>query len=171
MERLEFVRSRVKNAPLLLVGALLVFMCYYMAVSGDSLFDRAIGWFGVAFFGLASIIGLARVVRGGTVFSFDPGGVTDHANSIVMPWADIKECTLVSVQGAQFLAITFRNPDQFTSRLNVRQRLVSRLDEFMDCGHWALSFSGVSPDLNTALRFIRQHAPSVRAPRPDPQQR
>jgi hypothetical protein len=164
-ERLEFVRSRLKNSGLVLLAVLMVLMCYSVAASADNFFESGVGWFGVAFFGLAGLVGLARTARGGVVFSFDANGVTDHSNSLVIPWREIQECDVVSVQGASFLAISLRDPDQFLSRVSLIKRAISRLDAFMDCGDWALSFSGVSPDIQAALSFIRKHAPSVRAPR------
>jgi len=165
MQRLEFVRSRAKNALLLLVALLLIAICLLNALDPDeNLISRAIGWFGAAFFGLASLVGLRNIVRGGTVFAFDSGGITDHANSILIPWNEIEECVVVSVRGANFLGLVFRNPDQFLGRLSVPKRMMARLDERMGCGQWALSFSDVSPGIDAALDFIHSYAPSVRAP-------
>lgn len=162
MERIEFVRSRMKNAGRVLLGLLLVAVSYFMAIGGDDLIERAVGWFATLFFGAATLVGVAQVIRAGTVFAFESTGIADLANSIVIRWDELKECEVVSVHGTQFLALTFRAPDEFLKRIGVGKRIVARLDERMGCGQWALSFVGVSPGIDVALEFIRMHAPAVR---------
>ncbi len=164
MDRIEFRRSRAKNAVLLLIGVLLVAASLFMAVSGEDQLDRVIGWFGTAFFGLAIVVALRNIVRGGVVFTFDSGGIADHANGIVIPWSEIEECVVISIRGTRFLGITFRNPEQFSSRVSAVQHKLARLNERMGWGHWGLSFSGISPGIDEALHFIRRNAPAVRAP-------
>jgi hypothetical protein len=164
MNRLEFVRSRAKNAGLLVIAILLVAGSLFMARSGEDEIDRAIGWLCAAFFGLALLVSVRNIVRGGTAFAFDPGGITDQANSIVIPWQDVEECVIVSVRGTKFLGLHFRDPDQFLGRFTPGQQKMARLNERMGWGHWTLSFSGLSPGIDAALGYIRQHAPSVRTP-------
>ena len=164
MERLEFIRSRTKNFGLLLLGIALVAGCLFMATSSADTTDRVIGWGSAAFFSLAVVVALRNIIMGGTVFAFDSGGITDHPNSIVIPWAEIADCVVVSVRGTKFLGLTLLNPEQFLSRTTFAQQKLARFNERMGWSHWALSFSGVSPNIEEALEFIRRHAPGVRVP-------
>ena len=167
MEPLRFVRSRGKIALMLVAAVFLIGMCLLMAIDPTNNFlYRAIGWFGTAFFGLASLVGLRNLVAGGTAFSLDSAGITDHTNRLTFPWNDIEECSVRWIRGTTFLGIAVRNREQFLSRLGLRKRIASRLDERMGCGQWALSFAEVSPNVDAALDFIREHAPSVRVREP-----
>lgn len=167
MEQLDFMRSRGRNALMLLAGVFLLAICVLMALDpAQNVFERAIGWFGTVFFGLASVVGLAKTIRGGTVFSFASEGITDRANSIVIGWNELDACVVVSVHGSNFLGLVFQDRDQFLARLSMPKRMLARLDERMGCGQWALSFADVSPGIDAALGFIRKHAPSVRTPTP-----
>ncbi len=152
---------------MLVAAVFLIALCVLLALDPThNVVERAIGWFGAAFFGLASLVGLAKTIRGGTVFSFASEGITDHANSITIPWSEIETCVAVSVHGSNFLGLVLQNRDQFLTRLSIPKRMLARLDERMGCGQWALSFADVSPGLDAALEFIRGHAPSIRTPAP-----
>ena len=165
MERLTFVRSRGKIALMLVAAVFLIGLCVLMAIdSTNNVIYRALGWFGTAFFGLASLVGLRNLVLGGTAFSFDSTGITDHTNRLTFPWGEIETISVLWVRGTTFLGIGVRNREQFLSRLGPAKRIMSRLDERMGCGQWALSFAEVSPGIDAALDFIREHAPSVRLP-------
>jgi hypothetical protein len=165
MERLEFIRSRGRNALMLLTGPFLIAACLLLALDPTlDVVKRAIGWFGTLFFGLASLVGLVKTIRGGTVFSFASEGITDHANSITIPWNEIEACVVVSVHGSNFLGLVLQDRDRFLTRLSMPKRILARLDERMGCGQWALSFADVSPGIDAALKFIRRHAPSIHTP-------
>lgn len=167
MERMEFSRSRGRTALMLLAGVSLIALCLLMALDPTlDVVKRAIGWFGTLFFGFASLVGLVKTIRGGTVFSFASEGITDHANSITIPWNDIEACVVVSVHGSNFIGLVLQDRDRFLARLSMPKRMMARLDERMGCGQWALSFADVSPGIDAALDFIGKHAPSIRTKAP-----
>jgi len=165
MERLAFHRSRVKNFGLALMGLALVAAFWFMLRTSDDAFDRLIGWFGVVFFGLAIVIGIKRALKGGVAFVLDRAGITLEEGGIdLIPWSEVESCSVITVQGTRFLSLSFREPEQFLSRVSPSKRKLASLNESMGWGHWALSFAGVSPGIDEALSFIRNNVPHVQAP-------
>jgi hypothetical protein len=161
VERIEFIRSRKKNLALLLLSVALVSAAAYMVRTGEDQFDRTVGWFGVAFFGYGIVLALKNIVRGGVVFIFDRNGVTDQSRGIVIPWSEIEECVVISVRGTKFLGLSLKHPDQFLNRVSSSQQKLSKFNQRMGWGHWALSFAGVSPGVQEALSFIQTHGRTV----------
>ena len=162
MERLTFVRSRVKNIGLALMASALVAGSWLMVRISEDEFERGIGWFGVVFFGLGVVIGIKRAVEGGVAFVLDRTGISSEDVEVgLIPWSEVESCCVVAVQGTRFLSLTFREPARFLSRLSPSKRKLATFNESMGWGHWALSFAGVSPDIDEALRFIQLNIPDL----------
>lgn len=163
MERLTFERSRAKNIGLALLAGALVAASWFMTQNGDDGFDRLIGWLGVVFFGLGMVIGMKRAVEGGVAFVLDRAGLIAEQGQVgVIPWSEVESCSIVTVRGARFLSFTFREPERILSRVSPSKRKLATFNEKMGWGHWALSFSGVRPGIDEAVRFIRENAPELR---------
>ena len=157
MERLVFERSRAKNAGLLLLSLMFVAGGVYMAKTADTSTDRLIGWLCAAFFGLGILAAIRNLLQGGTAFVFDLSGIKDERSGVLIPWPEIAECMVVSIRGNRLLAISFKNPDQFLMQVSPAKQKLARFNQSMGWGHWAFSFSDVTPGLDEALRFIREN--------------
>src|SRR5687767_8971596 len=118
MERIEFKRSRAKNFLLLLLSVAFVLLGVFMARTSESGFDAAVGWVCAAFFGLTTLAGIRNLVRGGVAFVFDRSGIMDTSRGILIPWSEIEDIVVISVKGTRMLGVSFRNPEQFLSRVS-----------------------------------------------------
>jgi hypothetical protein len=164
MERLVFERSPLKNAGLLLLSLLFVAGGVFMALKADTDSDRVIGWICAAFFGLGILAAARNLLQGGTAFVFDLSGIKDENSGLFIPWSEIAECLLLSVKGTRLLSVSFKNPDQFLLQVSPAKQKLARFNERMGWGHWSLSFTGVRPGIDEAVRFIRENVPNLPVP-------
>jgi hypothetical protein len=157
-DRLEFSYSRQSQLTFVCVGIILVVASAYMAVTNHDIVYRIIGWLGVIVLVLCTAIAIKRMVIGGTPFVFDLAGVAfPTGNFGLVPWSEIEEYKVVTIRGHYFLALTFRHPEQVLVRVSAAKRRWARTNERLGWGHWALSFSGLTPGMNEAIAFIRDH--------------
>lgn len=161
MERLVFEHSRAKNIGLLLLSLLLVAGGVFMAIKADTNTERVIGWICAAFFTLGVLAVVRNLLRGGTVFVFDLSGIKDEKSGFLIPWAEVKECLILSVRGTRLLSVVFKNPDQFLLQVPPAKQKMARFNERMGWGHWSFSFVGVTPGIDEAVGFIRKNVPSL----------
>ena len=158
-ERLEFRYSPQRQLALVIVGCVLVAASWLVAVRHADLVYRTIGWAGVVFFILCVLIAAERMVVGGVPFVFDLSGIAFPTGSFgLIPWTEIKEYAVVTVRGNYFLALTFHDPIRVLARTSAPKRRWALVNQRLGWGHWALSFSGLTPGLNEAVAFIREHA-------------
>jgi len=158
-ERLEFRYSPQRQLALLITGCALVAASCLMAMTSADIVYRTVGWFGVAFFTLCALIAVKRMIIGGVPFTFELGGIAFPTGSFgLLPWTDIKEYAVVTVRGNYFLAFTFHDPTRVLSRVSTAKRRMALTNQRLGWGHWALSFSGLTPGLDEAVAFIREHS-------------
>ena len=158
-DRLEFRYSPQGQFALITVGCLLVAGSWFVAATNADVVHRTLGWFGVGFFALCIFIAAKRLLRGGVPFVFELAGIAFPAGSFgLLPWTEIKEYAVVTVRGNYFLALTFHDPARMLSRVSVAKRRWALTNKRLGWGHWALSFSGLTPGMNEAVAFIREHS-------------
>jgi|SRR5690349_255554 len=164
-ERLEFRRSPLKHVGLLLMGALLVAAGGFIITSTEDPGLRIVGWFGVIFFGLAMLAIGRNLFRGGVAIVFDHAGITtDLLPDVRIAWSDLERCHVVKMRSNRFLALTFRDPERFLQRVSTANRKVSSFNARQGWGHWAFTFSGLTPGIDGAVAFIRTNVPHLMAP-------
>ncbi|MGA7614357.1 MAG: STM3941 family protein [Thermoanaerobaculia bacterium] len=158
MDRVEFRRSRAKSAKLAVIGLALVGASWFLAQSADGPLDKAVGWFGVVFFGAALLLSLKRMLEGGVAYVFDSGGIEIERGPVRrIPWSELQGYSVVSVRRNRFLAVTLRDPELFFATLSPGKRKLAAFNKRMGWGDWTFSFTGVSPGLDAAVDFIRQN--------------
>lgn len=158
-ERLEFRYSPKGQLALLSIGCVLVGASWFVAATNGDIVYRVAGWLGVGFFTLGVVIALRRLLAGGVPFVFDLAGIAFPSGTFgLLPWAEIKEYSVVTIKGNYFLAFTFHEPARVLSRVSTAKRRWALVNHRFGWGHWALSFSGLTPGLNEAVEFIRQHS-------------
>lgn len=163
-DRVTFKRSRGKTALLICVALLFVVGGIVIAGNAEDSFDRIAGWACAVFFAAAAISGTRKLLSAGDVFTFDRNGIADHSHDVIIPWTEVDEVLVLSVRGVRFLSIQLQYPEQFLARVSPAQRKLAAFNERMGWGHWAFTFSGVTPGIDEALRFIHANVPAVRAP-------
>ena len=158
-DRLEFRYSPQAQIALIVIGCLLVAGSWYIAATSPDIVYRVLGWAGLGFFALCAFIAVKRLVFGGVPFVFELGGIAFPSGSFgLLPWTEIKDYAVVTVKGQEFLALTFHDPMRILSRVPAAKRQWALANQRLGWGHWALSFTGLSPGLNDAVAFIREHS-------------
>jgi hypothetical protein len=158
-ERLEFRYSPRGQLSLIVVGCVLVAASWFVAVTNEDVVYRKVGWLGVGFFALCIFIAAKRLLGGGVPFVFELAGIAFPTGSFgLLPWTEIKSYALVTVRGNYFLAFTFHDPARVLSRGSAAKRRWALANQRLGWGHWALSFSGLTPGLDEAIAFIREHS-------------
>ena len=158
-DRLEFRHSPQKQLVLAIVSCVLVAGSWFVATHNPDVVYRILGWLGVGFFALCAVIAVNRMIAGGVPFVFDLAGIGfPTATFGLLPWSEIKSYAVVTIRGNYFLALTFNDPDRVLSRVSAAKRKWALANARLGWGHWALSFSGVTPGLDEAVAFIREHA-------------
>jgi len=158
-ERIEFRYSPEKQVALLVVGCILVAASWFLATHHPDVVYRTAGWLGVGFFALCAGIAVKRRVVGGVPFVFDLGGIAFPARTFgLVPWTEIESYSVVTIRRNDFLALTFSDPARVLSRVSPAKRKWALANERLGWGHWALSFNGLTPGLDDAVAFIRQHS-------------
>jgi hypothetical protein len=158
-DRIEFRYSPKGQLVLLITGCLLVAISWYAAHRHPDIVYRAVCWFGVGFFTLCTLIFAKRLLTGGVPFVFDLSGIAFPSGSFgLVPWTEIKAYSVVTVRGNYFLALTFHNPDRLLSRVSAAKRKWALTNQRLGWGHWAMSFSGLTPGMDEAIAFIREHS-------------
>lgn len=158
-DRLEFRYSPRGQLSLIVVGCVLVAASWFMAVTNADVVYRTVGWLGVVLFALCIVIAAKRLFAGGVPFAFDLGGITFPTGSFgLLPWTEIEGYAVVTVRGHYFLAFTFHDPARVLSRVSAANRRWAFANQRLGWGHWALSFAGLTPGMDEAIAFIRDHS-------------
>ena len=159
LERLEFRYSPQKQLALMIVGCVLVTASWFVATRNPDIVYRVAAWFGFAFFALCTVIAFKRMLVSGVPFVFDLSGIGfPTGNFGLLPWTEIKSYSVVTVRGNYFLALTFIDPGRVLSRVSPAKRKWALANERLGWGHWSLSFAGLTPGIDEAVGFIREHS-------------
>jgi len=158
-ERLEFRYSPQKQLALIVVCCVLVAASWVVATRNADVVYRGVAWLTFGFFILCAIIAVKRRVVGGVPFVFDLAGIGfPTGNFGLLPWTEIKSYSVVTVRGNYFLALTFNDPGRVLSRVSPAKRKWALANERLGWGHWSLSFAGLTPGMDEAVTFIREHS-------------
>jgi hypothetical protein len=159
LDRVEFKRTPRQQAGLMGVSCVLVAASWYLATTTLDPVYRVVGWLGVGLFVLCGGIAAKRMISGGTPFVFDRAGISfPGGNFGLVPWNEIKSYAVVTIRGNVFLALTFNDPERILSRVSAAKRKWALVNERMGWGHWALTFIGLTPGIDEAVEFIREHS-------------
>ncbi|MEA2162773.1 MAG: hypothetical protein QOK37_900 [Thermoanaerobaculia bacterium] len=162
-DRLEFRYSPEGQLRLLIVACVLVCAALYMALTNADIVYRILGWIAAGFMALCALIAAKRLLAGGVPFVFDLGGISFPGGDFgLVPWSEIKSYKVVTIRGNYFLALTFHDPNHALARVSTLKRRWAFTNQRLGWGHWALTFSGLTPGMDEAIAFIREHT-QVRA--------
>jgi hypothetical protein len=161
-DRIEFRYSPQGQVRLIIVGCVLVGVSLFVALTNSDVVYRTVGWIGAGIMVLCTLIAAKRLLAGGVPFVFDLAGISFPTGDFgLLPWTEIKEYAVVTIRGNYFLALTFHDPARVLDRVSAVKRRYALTNQRLGWGHWALSFSGLTPGMDEAIAFIREHT-SVR---------
>jgi hypothetical protein len=156
-DRLEFKYSPQKQLGLLIISGVIVALCAFVAMTTTDIVHRVLAWIGVPLFMLCGLVALKRMTGGGTPFVFDSTGIVfPGGNFGILPWAEIKSYSLVTLRGNEFLALTFNDPERVLARVSPTKRKMALANAKLGLGHWSLTFIALTPGIQEAMTFIRQ---------------
>ena len=159
LDRVEFKRTPQQQLGLMAVGCVVVAASWYLATTTPDPVYRVVGWLGVGFFALCTVIAGKRLISGGTPFIFDRAGISfPGGNFGLLPWSEVRSYSVVTIRGNVFLALTFNDPARILQRMSTAKRKWALANERLGWGHWALSFIGLTPGIDEAVAFIREHS-------------
>ncbi|HVR37574.1 MAG TPA: STM3941 family protein [Thermoanaerobaculia bacterium] len=161
MNRIEFRRSPGKHL-LIVAGSLFFVLCGYVIQRSYQTDDRVIGRIAMGFFGLCAIASSRQLMLGGTAVVFDDGGIIDQRLGIgVIPWPAIQRCRVFSYRGTRILTIMLHEPETFLVRMSPVKRFLTRANRQLGFGHLAVGFTGLTPAIDEALRYLAAHHPEL----------
>jgi hypothetical protein len=153
---LVFQRSRLRTALVLALVPIMVGVSYGVAIYAGDVVHRAVGWLGVVFFGAAAFPILHALWKGGVALTMDGHGFTDARSGLgTIPWSEVTECFVVSVEGQRLLCLRLRNAELLFGPLPLRKRMLHSTNLRMGFGDVAITFTALRPSLDEALAFIR----------------
>lgn len=155
---MECYASRVKLFGLLGLTCVMVGVSYLCATLPDvDLFHRAMGWIGVAFFGLGFIAFPVMFFRTSPVVVINEDGIEDRRGKLgVIRWEDIRSLSIGSVSSTKFLCVEVADPEKYWSRLPRWHRSLAPVNEAL-LGSRALTigFAGLSPGLDEVWVYLQ----------------
>lgn len=153
---LEFRRSRWRHLVILLLVPIMVGASYYTATQAPDILHRAVGWFGVVFFGAASLPIAHAIWKGGIELTMDANGFTYARSGLgTVPWMEVTECFVASVSQQRLLCFRLRNADLHYGMLPLRKRMGHAMNRRMGYGDVTIAFHAIRPSIDEALAFIR----------------
>jgi hypothetical protein len=159
MERIEFRRTPQQQFGLMIVGCVLAVAAWYVATTTHDPVYRIAAWLGCGLMALCAIVAAKRMIAGGTPFVFDQTGISFPGGTFgLLPWTEIKSYAIVTIRGNLFLALTFKDPERFLSRMSPAKRKWALANDRLGWGHWSLSFIGLTPGIDEAVAFIREYS-------------
>ena len=146
----------MKAAGLLLIGLALVAASLFAARTGDDILLRGVGWFGTAFFGLATLKAIRDLFSTDTAYVFDDRGIDDRLSGIgLIPWSAITAVQQASVRGTRFILLSLDQPQTYLSRLSALKRGLAAVNKDIGFGDWTLAFVGITPGVDEAWAYIQ----------------
>ena len=156
----EFKRSPAKNVGLLRAGIALVIASALTARVGDDAVIRAVGWFGVAFFALAVVKAVRNLFSSDVAYVFDERGIDDRLTGMgLIPWSAITKVDILSVHGTRLLLLSLDRPEAYLERVSPAQRRLAAMNRKIGWGDWSLTFVGLSPGIDEALKLVNECQP------------
>jgi hypothetical protein len=149
----------MKTAGLLALGICMTGVAYYCTtVPLPNV--QFYGWIGIAFFGFGSIVIAASLFRAGTCVVFDDAGIHDLRTSWgLVSWSEIESIWVQSVNSSKFLCIELYDAGARVAKLSAWQQRICRANNALGYPAFTLSFVGLTPGLEDALRYLDTRHP------------
>lgn len=156
MDHLEFYNSKVKLVGLFGLTILMVGVSYFCTTL-PGLVPQVFGWLGVCFFGLGLVIIPARFFRSRPEVVIDRRGIEDRRLGIgLIPWEDVIGVSVRAIRSSKFLSVEVSEPGKYLTRYKPWQRQMARANRALGFSEISIAFTGLSPSLAVAWKYIEQ---------------
>lgn len=146
--------SPVKSILLALIGILFVVFSGFMT-TWSAPAQQIVGWLGIAFFTPCLFAVALESARSGPVVVIDDEGITDRRLRVgTIPWKEIEDISIGSVNRQRFLSVHVRDPNVFLARMPFYARWLGRANTLMGFAPITLGFAGLTPGIDEVVRAI-----------------
>ena len=153
---MECYPSKLKLLGPLALTCAMVAMCYFVARM-PGVFERVVGWVGVAFFGLGFIAFPIMFFRTGAQVIINDEGIEDRRMKVgVIRWEDIVSLHIASIESTKFLCIEVDDPQKYLDRLPRWTRPLTAATKAMNLPPLAIGFAGLSPGLKEVWAHVQE---------------
>jgi hypothetical protein len=118
---------------------------------------HAVGVIAALFFGLCTLIGIARLFRRGPALILDRQGMLDQSGGAAvgrLSWLEVRSLRVVAVRRTKFLVVDVHNPRQYLDDGNAWQRLLRSGNQRTVGSPIALSSSTLDIDFDELARSV-----------------
>jgi hypothetical protein len=155
-----------KTLGLLLIGLALCGTSYFV-ISTAKGFMVGIGWFGLVFFGAATVAIGAQLLRRKPVVMIDHEGITvARGGHKRVTWRQVINVSIGTMSGQNFLCITLHDEDAYIERLPRWSRLLTKSNRSLGFPALTVSFNGLTPGIKEAYAYIETVFNDTRRPIP-----
>lgn len=166
MTPLKIQASRLKLVLLLLVSLGFVAGGVFILIKGSP-GDAWIGWSTILFFGLGIPIFIYQLLDTRPRLEFNDEGVHDRTLGVGMiPWREIRDARLHSVQGTSFICLELYDPEPWLARLSPVKRAMTQANNALGFSAFNLNLAAVNADPNQLLELVQKMAAAARRDAP-----
>lgn len=118
-----------KRLVLLILGAVVFVVLGVWCLSSASVFNQIVGIACIAFFGLAAVLCLKKLLDKSPGLVVNAEGIVDNASGVaagLIPWAEVSNIDSYAIQGQQFVAIQVSDPDKYIERGSALKKVANR---------------------------------------------
>jgi hypothetical protein len=152
---MEYRTSIPRTLGLGALGVLMIAASYFSAQNGVGLI-QAVGWFGVAFFGLCFAAILFQLFRRGPTVVIDELGVFDRRMGVgPIPWEEIASVSAADVKRQRLISLWLRNEEPYLSRASAWRRRLAAANRALGFSPFCMSFTGLTPGFDEAYGRLK----------------
>lgn len=134
-----------------------VFLLYRPPHSVPVWSTEVVGWSGVVFFGLCTIVIAGRIVRNRPSLVVDDEGITCERRRVA--WADVGDIGVGTTAGQKFLRIGLHDIDGFLARCSLPSRILGRLNTKLAGTPVSVAASLLPLDVDEVRRRVEERRP------------
>lgn len=156
-QRIKITNSRFK-ATLLTAGST-GFVVAGTMILIDSKGQDSIGWLSTAFFAACGVVGIQMLFDSRPRLIIDRTGVYDRTIGVgKIPWSEITNAYLKSIDGNDFICLQLRNPNIYQQQLSPTKKFLTKANEALGFTPISLNLSGTNADSYQILELILKYS-------------
>ncbi|WP_317169659.1 STM3941 family protein [Hymenobacter sp. BT18] len=159
-EDLIFYNSRKRYALLTFGGLVFVVMGSWLIVKTG---NWPLGLVTILFFGTGVVIGIRQLLDTRPRLHITDTGILDRTLGVgLIPWADITDAYVRSINQEYFICLLLRNEEAYLSRLPPLKRKLAAANEALGFTPVSVNLSGVDLNPEQLLEYILKQSAAAR---------
>ncbi|MDU0372445.1 STM3941 family protein [Hymenobacter endophyticus] len=162
-ENLIYHNSRWRYALLTLGGLAFVAMGVFMIVTEGK---WGLGLVSIAFFGTGVLVGIRQLLDSRPRLQITDEGILDRTLGVgLIPWADIADAYVRSINQENFICLALHNEDEYVQRLSPLKRKLAGANSALGFTMLSVNLSGVDLNPEQLLEYILKQSAATQMPR------